>query len=595
MNKGPMSSKAPEKAKNFKESINKLIKYNKAFMVLILIALVLSMVGSIFSIIGPDKLKDLANTIGDGMRTGIDLEKIKTIGYTLVILYGLSFVFNYLQGFIMATVTNKFSQKIRSEISSKINILPLSYFDNSTVGDILSRVTNDVDTIGQTMNQSIGTLMSAITSFIGALVMMMTTNWIMAITAVLSTFVGFALMIIILKNSQKYFSVNQQQLGKMNGHVEEVYSGHNVVKVYNAKEEVGKYFDEINSNLYEAGRKSQFFSGLMMPIMNFIGNFGYVSVCIVGAILVMNNNITFGVIVAFMMYIRLFTNPLSQMAQNANQLQSTAAASERVFDFLGEKEMTNENEKTTKLDPKEVKGDIEFKNVNFGYSKDKLIIKNFSAKIKAGQKIAIVGPTGAGKTTIVNLLMRFYDIDNGDIIIDGVSIKDLTRENIHSLFCMVLQDTWLFEGSIKDNVRYNQKDITDKQIVDACKVVGLDHFIRTLPDTYNSVLNDTESLSSGQKQLFTIARAILENEPFLILDEATSSVDTRTEILVQNAMDKLTQNRTSFIIAHRLSTIKNADLILVMKDGNIIEQGNHNELMDKSGFYAELYNSQFNV
>ena len=595
MNKGPMATKEVQKPKNFKKSIKQLFNYNKPFMVMIIIALVLSMVGSILSIIGPDKLKDLANTIGEGMRTKIDLEKIKTIGYTLVILYGLSFVFNYLQGFIMATVTNKFSQKIRSEISSKINRLPLSYFDNSTVGDILSRVTNDVDTIGQTMNQSIGTLMSAVTSFIGALVMMITTNWIMAITAVLSTFVGFTLMIIILKSSQKYFSINQQQLGKINGHVEEVYSGHNVVKVYNGKEEVSKYFDEINSNLYEAGRKSQFYSGLMMPIMNFIGNFGYVSVCIVGAILVMNDSITFGVIVAFMMYIRLFTNPLSQMAQSANQLQSTAAASERVFEFLNEKDMNNEKEAAAYLNPKEVKGNIEFKKVNFGYSKDKPIIKNFSANIKAGQKIAIVGPTGAGKTTIVNLLMKFYDIDNGDIIVDGVSIKELTRENIHSLFCMVLQDTWLFEGTIKDNVRYNQKDITDKQIVDACKVVGLDHFIRTLPDTYNSVLNDTESLSSGQKQLFTIARAILENEPFLILDEATSSVDTRTEILVQNAMDKLTEGRTSFIIAHRLSTIKNADLILVMKDGNIIEQGNHNELMNKSGFYADLYNSQFNV
>lgn len=593
MNRGMVNTREAEKAKDFKKSIKRLVNYNKPFMTIIFIALTLSMLGSILSIIGPDKLKELTNIISKGMMSGINLDKIKSIGLILVVLYSSSFIFNYLQGIIMAQVTNKFSQKMRSEISNKINKLPLSYFDNSTIGDILSRVTNDVDTIGQTMNQSVGTLVSAITSFIGALIMMFVTNWIMAITAIISTIIGFLLMILILKKSQKYFSINQRELGKMNGHVEEVYSGHNVVKVYNAKNAVSEKFDKINKSLFDAGRKSQFYSGLMIPIMGFIGNLGYVSICIIGAILIMNNHITFGVIVAFIMYIRLFTNPLSQMAQSANQLQSTAACSERVFEFLDEAEMEDEINKTKKIDPKKVKGNIEFKNVNFGYSKDKPIIKNFSAKIKAGQKIAIVGPTGAGKTTIVNLLMRFYDIDDGDILIDDISIKDLSRENVHKLFCMVLQDTWLFEGTIKENVKYNQDHITDGEIVEACKVVGLDHFIRTLPDTYDNILNDMESLSAGQKQLFTIARAILENEPFLILDEATSSVDTRTEILVQNAMDKLTVNRTSFIIAHRLSTIKNADLILVMRDGNIVEQGNHNELMQKKGFYAELYNSQF--
>ncbi len=592
MNRGMANQREVEKVKNFKQSMKKLIAYNKPFLFIIIVALILSMIGSILSIIGPDKLKELTNVITAGIMTSIDLDEIKSIGLLLVVLYSLSFIFSYSQGIIMATVTNKFSKKMRSEIAVKINKLPLSYFDKSTVGDILSRVTNDVDTIGQTMNQSIGMLVSAITSFIGALIMMFVTNWIMAITAILSSILGFVLMMIILKRSQKYFSMNQRELGHINGHVEEVYSGHNVIKVYNAKEKVCSEFDEINEKLYEAGRKSQFYSGLMMPIMGFIGNFGYVAVCIVGSVLVVNDYTTFGVIVAFMMYIRLFTNPLSQMAQSANQLQSTAAASERVFEFLDETEMEHEVNKIA-LDPKKVKGNIEFKNVNFGYNEDKLIIKNFSANIKAGQKIAIVGPTGAGKTTIVNLLMKFYNVTDGDILIDGKSIKDMTRENIHDLFCMVLQDTWLFEGTIKENIKYNQLNITDEQIKESCKTVGIDHFIKTLPNSYDTILNDIDSLSVGQKQLLTIARAILEDEPFLILDEATSSVDTRTEVLVQKAMDKLTVGRTSFIIAHRLSTIKNADLILVMKDGNIVEQGNHNELIKKNGSYAELYNSQF--
>lgn len=582
-----------EQPKDMKKSFKQLISYNKPFIIMILIALVLSMISSILAIMGPDNLKNMANTIAEGLFTGVDLNKIKSIGLFLIFIYGLSCLFDYMQALIMADVTNKFSKKLRSEISKKINRMPLSYFDKSTIGDVLSRVTNDVDTIAQTMNQAVGNLAGSITLFLGSLFMMYITNWIMATTAIITTIIGFSLMLIILKRSQKYFTMVQNELGNINGHIEEVYSGHNVVKVYNGKRQVHEKFDEINEKLYMAGRKSQFYSGLMQPLMGFIGNFGYVAVCIVGALLVINNSISFGVIVAFMVYIRLFTNPLAQIAQSLTQLQSTAAAAERVFEFLEEPEMADEKDKKNILNPKKVKGNIEFKNVKFGYDKDKLIIKNFTAKAKSGQKIAIVGPTGAGKTTIVNLLMKFYEINDGDILIDGKSIHKLTRENIHDLFVMVLQDTWLFEGTIKDNVRYNQDDVTDEQIKDACKVVGLHHFIKTLPKGYDTVLSDTESLSAGQKQLLTIARAMLEDAPFLILDEATSSVDTRTEVLVQEAMDKLTVGRTSFIIAHRLSTIKNADLILVMNDGDIIEQGNHDELLKNNGFYASLYNSQF--
>ena len=592
--RGPMGKGASiEKPKDFKSSIKKLINYNKPFMIFICVALILSMTSSILSIIGPDKLKDMTNVIVTGLMTGIDLEKIKSIGLTLVLFYSMSLIFNYIQSLIMSTVTNKSSQRMRSEISSKINRLPLSYFDKTTVGDVLSRVTNDVDTIGWTLNQSISSLVSATTMLVGSLFMMFKTNWIMAITAILSSIVGFMIMMVILKRSQKYFSRVQNQLGKINGHIEEVFSGHSVVKVYNAKDEISREFDQINEKLYINGQKSQFYSGLMQPLMGFVGNFGYVMVCIVGALLTMNDVISFGVIVAFMIYVRLFTQPLSQIAQSMTQLQSTAAASERVFEFLDEREMLDESHKKLYLKKSEVKGNIEFRNVKFGYNSDKLIIKDFSAKAKRGQKVAIVGPTGAGKTTIVNLLMKFYEINDGDILIDGVSTKDLTRTNIHNLFVMVLQDTWLFEGSIKDNIRYNQDDVSDERIMEVCKVVGLDHFIKTLPKGYDTILGDIESLSAGQKQLLTIARSMILDAPFLILDEATSSVDTRTEILVQEAMDKLTKGRTSFIIAHRLSTIKNADLILVMKDGNIVEQGNHNDLLEQNGFYAELYNSQF--
>lgn len=496
----------------------------------------------------------------------------------------------------MTTITNKFSKKLRAEISIKINHLPLRYFDKHSYGDILSRVTNDVDTISQTMNNSIGTLVSAVALFLGSLIMMFATNWQMALTAVISTIIGFGLMIVILSKSQKYFTAQQDELGNINGHIEEIYSGLNVVKAYNGIKSSNEKFDKINDKLYESARKSQFLSGLMQPIMGFIGNLGYVAVCIVGALLTMNGIIEFGTIVAFMIYIRLFTNPLSQIAQSTTQLQSTAAASERVFEFLEEEEMKDESDKTKKLDVNNVKGDIEFEHVKFSYQNDdgiKEVIKDFSAKAKSGQKIAIVGPTGAGKTTMVNLLMKFYEINGGDIKIDGVSTKDLTRENIHDLFIMVLQDTWLFSGTIKENIVYNKENVTDEEVINACKTVGLDHYIRSLPKGYDTILSDADNMSAGQKQLMTIARGMIKDAPFLILDEATSSVDTRTEELVQKAMDKLTEGRTSFIIAHRLSTIKNADLILVMNDGNIIEQGNHDELIEQNGFYADLYNSQF--
>lgn len=581
-----------QKETNLKQSLLKLFNYIKRYLPLIIPALILAIISSIFSIIGPDKLSDITDEITKGLITGINLDKVKEIGIFLITIYSLGAIFSYIQGFIMAIVTNRCAKKLRTEISDKINKLPLKYFDKNSYGDVLSRVTNDVDTIAQSLNQSLGNLVSATTLFIGAIIMMFVTNVTMAITAILASLIGFIIMSLILKNSQKYFNEQQKQLGNLNGHIEEVYSGHNIVKVYNAMNEEEQEFDKINEELYKSNRKSQFLSGLMPPIMSFIGNFGYVAVCVVGALLVMNNKITFGVIVAFMIYIRLFTNPLTQIAQALTSLQSTGAASERVFTFLEEPEMPKETNKKV-LKKENAKGNIEFKNIEFGYDEDKTIIKNFSAQAKAGNKIAIVGPTGAGKTTMVNLLMKFYDIKKGDIIIDGISIHDLTRENVHDLFTMVLQDTWVFNGTINENIKYNNTKIPNEKVQEVCKIVGLDHYIKTLSKGYDTVLNEVESLSGGQKQLLTIARAMLEEKPFLILDEATSSVDTRTEELVQDAMDKLTNGKTSFIIAHRLSTIKNADLILVMKEGNIIEQGNHEELLKQKGFYADLYNSQF--
>ncbi|WP_195964662.1 ABC transporter ATP-binding protein [Clostridium cuniculi] len=580
------------KKKKSEKNLGKLITYCKKYIPVIVIALISSVIGTILSLIGPDKLSEMTDIITDGIMTNIDLEKITSIGLTLVAIYVLSAILTFSQGYIMATVTQKVSKGLRSDISKKINKLPMSYYNNNTTGDLLSRVTNDVDTIGQALNQSVGTLISAICLFFGSLIMMLKTNVIMTVAAILATMIGFGLMMIIMKNSQKYFRSQQDYLGKINGHIEEVYSGHTVIKAYNAEKQMDSKFRDLNSRLKNSTFRAQFLSGLMMPIMTFIGNLGYVVVCIVGAALAMNGNISFGVIVAFIMYVRYFTQPLAQMAQAVQNLQSAAAASHRVFEFLEAKEMEDESHKTLFLE--NAKGKVEFKNVKFGYEgSDRIIINDFSTIAKPGQKVAIVGPTGAGKSTLVNLLMRFNEINSGEILIDDISTKDLTRENIHDLFCMVLQDTWLFEGTIRENLVYNKKDVSDEAIKKACRAVGLDHFIETLHDGYDTILNDKVNLSAGQKQQLTIARAMIKDAPMLILDEATSSVDTRTELLIQNARDKLMEGRTSFVIAHRLSTIKNADVILVLKDGDILESGNHDELIAKDGFYAELYNSQF--
>ena len=587
---------AGEKAKDFKSAMKRLFSELKDFRKLIIVAIILAMLSAVLSILAPNRLSSLTDKISEGLIPPfvMNIEAIKKIAIFLLMLYSCSALFNFIQAICMTDVANKFAKKLRSRISIKINKLPLKYFDQHQSGDILSRVTNDVDTIAQSMNQSLGMLVSSITLFLGSIIIMFWTNWIMALTAIFSSLLGFVGMSFILKNSQKYFIARQVELGNLNGHIEEIYSGLNVVKVYNGKKESDKKFDELNKKVREANRKSQFLSGLMQPIMNFIGNFGYVAVCIVGALLTMNNIISFGIIVAFIVYVRLFTNPLSQIAQAMTSLQSTAAASERVFEFVDEIELSNQYEIKKVLKKEKVKGKIEFDDVVFQYEdNDKPTIKNFTATAMPGQKIAIVGPTGAGKTTMVNLLMKFYEINSGDIRIDGISIKDLTRENIHDLFTMVLQDTWLFEGTIKENIIYNREDVSDEKVKEVCKEVGLHHFIKTLPQGYDSKISDNDSISAGQRQLLTIARGMVDDSPFLILDEATSNVDTRTEELVQMAMDKLTEGRTSFIIAHRLSTIKNADLILVMKEGNIVEQGNHEELMKKNGHYAELYNSQF--
>ena len=641
----------PEKSKDFNGSLKKLFKSLDKWRYLLVISIALATISAILALIAPNKLSDLTDTITLGIKPNIsekiikdimsnknisnsdkqelnniisnlkesnidtnsllekmdllpksiqniikpkiDMERIKSISLLLAIIYIISALFNYIQSYLMTIVTNKYAKHLRTNISKKINKLPLKYFDTHETGDILSRVTNDVDTIAHNMNHSIVSLVTSLTLFLGSILMMFLTNWIMSLTAIITSLIGFGLMGLILGKSQKYFVERQEQLGDLNGYIEEIYSGHIIVKAYNGEKDAIKDFDKLNEKLYNSNRKSQFLSGIMQPIMMFVGNFGYVAVCVVGALLVMNNYITFGVIVAFMIYVRMFTNPLSQIAQAMTSLQSTVAASERVFEFLDETEMTNEVNLKSKLNKNKVKGNIEFKNVKFGYDENKTIIKDFSVKVKPGEKVAIVGPTGAGKTTLVNLLMKFYEISKGDIIIDGISIKNLSRENIHDLFTMVLQDTWLFEGTIRDNLKFNNENVSDKKIMEACSVVGVDHFIKTLPGGLNSLVSNNDSISQGQKQLLTIARGMIENAPFLILDEATSNVDTRTEELVQKAMDKLTHGKTSFIIAHRLSTIKNADLILVMNEGNIIEQGNHKELMKLNGFYADLYNSQF--
>lgn len=581
-----------DKPNNFNLAVKKLMHYLNKYKFRIIFALIFSAFSSVLAIISPKRLEKLINTIIAGIITGIDIDKVKEIMFALIIIYVLSAIFDYLEKYLMVGATNKFAKELREKISHKINKLPLKYFDTHTSGDILSRVTNDIDTVSQNLNNSLGTFVSAITLLVGCLIMMFKTNWIMALTSIFSSIIGLVLMMIILSKAQKYFVMRQEELGKLNGHIEEIYSSQTLVKAYNGEKNAWDKFAKLNENVYTCNLKSEFLGGMMPSIMGFIGNFGYVAVCVVGALLTMKGTISFGVIVAFIMYVRLFANPLSQIAQSLNSMQSVTAASERVFEFLEEKEMTDESKLKGKLNPKKVKGNIEFKHVKFGYDDEKLIIKDFSAKVKPGEKIAIVGPTGAGKTTMVNLLEKFYEINDGDITIDGVSIKDLKRENIHDLFIMILQDTWLFNGSIRDNIKYNN-NATDEEIWNALKVVGAEHYVKSLPKGLDYEVGDSENISAGQRQLLTIARGMIKDAPFLILDEATSNVDTRTEELVQKAMDKLTKGRTSFIIAHRLSTIKNADLILVMKDGNIIEQGNHNELLKRNGFYADLYNSQF--
>lgn len=595
---------AVEKPQDFGGVMKKLVHFCRHYIPAIIVALVLGAIGTVCQIVGPDKLKDMTNEIAKGLPAlvngkpvlgAIDMDAVTHIAWLLVALYVGYAVLCYVQSWMMANVTQRTAQELREAISVKINKLPLRYFDKVSYGDVLSRITNDVDAIGQTLGQSVGSLITSVTLFVGALIMMFYNNVIMTVCAIASSLVGLLIMGAIMKVSQKYFSRQQIALGDVNGHVEEMYAGHTVVKAYCGEADSIRAFEKYNGDLYDSGWKSQFLSGLMMPLMNFVGNFGYVVVCVVGAVLAMDGKIEFGVIVAFMMYIRLFTQPLSQFAQAFQNLQRCAAASERVFGFLEEPEMADESDKQALLgvNGKPVRGDVEFSHVKFGYDPSKTIINDFSASVKSGQKVAIVGPTGAGKTTMVNLLMRFYEISGGSIAIDGVDTKSVPRWNVHDQFSMVLQDTWVFHGTVRENIAYSKPGVTDKQIEDACKAVGLHHYIMSLPNGYDTVLDDKATLSQGQKQLLTIARAMVEDAPILILDEATSSVDTRTEELIQKAMDALTVDRTSFVIAHRLSTIRDADMILVMNHGDIVESGTHEELLAKGGFYADIYNSQF--
>ena len=592
--------------------IKRLLPYTKGFRLPFILALICAVISSWITVYGPDIISDITNTISDalknasqiavylkagnikdamGVNADVDTAKVAKLAWKLVVLYSVGALVSYYQQYTFTTIIQKFSNRMRKAIAEKINRVPLAYFDSHTQGDTLSRVTNDVDIMAQSLQQSLGTIFSSSILLIAAIIMMIKTNGRLAAVAILSVLIGFIITMVIIASSQPLFKRQQKNLSNVSGYVEEIYSGHNVVKSYSATDEVKEQFKNLNNALYKSMWQSQFFSGIMMPLMQFIGNFGYVMVCVFGAIWMIDGKVSMGTIVAFMIYVRIFSQPLSQLAQAFGQLQQASAGMNRVFEFLEEDEMEEESNKTKQLDT--IKGDVTFEHVHFGYSKDKTIIHDFSAHAQAGQKIAIVGPTGAGKTTLVNLLMRFYEVDSGTISIDGVNVHDMKREEVHDAFSMVLQDTWLFEGTIKENLIYNQKGITDEQVEAAAKAVGVHHFIKTLPNGYDSVLDDSLTLSVGQKQLLTIARALLKDAPLLILDEATSSVDTRTEELIQKAMDKLMEGRTSFVIAHRLSTIKNADLILVMKDGNIIEQGNHDVLMAQNGFYADLYNSQF--
>lgn len=598
----PQKNVSSSKAKNFKKSMKDLIVYSKKYYPLIIVSLIAVIGATVLTVLGPEiigRLTALVQKMLDPRYPGYEvLNDPKFYSYilTLGIFYGLSMLFNITQNYLMATYTQNLSSSLRSDLSNKINVLPLKHFDGTSHGDTLSRVTNDVDTIGQTLNQGVATFVGAVVMLVGSTIMMFVTSWVLALTAIAASLIGFVVIGLIMSKSQKHFIAQQKGLGEINGYVEEIYSNHNVVQAYNASEDTIKDFSKINNKLYSSGWKSQFFSGMMMPLMSFVGNLGYVSVFVVGAILLSNPNNNygvkdFGIIMSFLIYVRLFTNPLTQIAQATSNFQRTAASSERVFEFLNEEELTDESEKTVTLE--NTKGNVAFKDVKFGYDKDKIIINNFTASIKAGQKVAIVGPTGAGKTTMVNLLMRFYEINSGKIEIDGVDISSITRANLHDQFCMVLQDTWIFNDTLMNNIIYSEENVSEEEVIKASEKLGLDHFVRTMPEGYETILTDKSSLSEGQKQLITIARAMIKNAPLLILDEATSSVDTRTELIIQNAMDELMKGRTSFVIAHRLSTIKNADVILVMRDGDIVESGNHDTLIKQDGFYAKLYNSQF--
>ena len=584
--------RAPEKSKDFKGAWRKLLRLCRGYLPAICIALVCAVGGTVLTLLGPEQLKKLTNVITEGILTGIDLNAVSDIGALLVCFYAASMLLSSVQSWTLTTVTQRVARKMRADISAKINRLPMAYFNRTSTGDILSRVTNDVDTIGQSLKNSFGALVSSVVQMLGALVMMLLNDAAMTGTAIGATVLGFGLMFFIMSRSQKYFLRQQRSLGSLNGHIEEIYSGHTVVKAYNGERAAREEFNKRNESLRVNGFKAQCLSGLMPPLMGFIGNLGYVAVCVVGATLVIRGRIEFGVIVAFMMYIRLFTQPLNQIAQAMQAMQSAAAAGERVFEFLEAEELSDEHDVPRRLEHPQ--GRVEFDHVRFGYEdSDRIVIKDFSAVAQPGQKVAIVGPTGAGKTTMVNLLMRFHELKGGEIRIDGVPTSQMSRAEIHDLFCMVLQDTWLFEGTLRENLMYNTTGKTDEDMRRACKAVGLDHFVRTQPKGYDTVLNDRVSLSQGEKQQLTIARAMIADKPMLILDEATSSVDTRTELKIQRAMDELMRTRTSFVIAHRLSTIKDADLILVMRDGDIVESGTHEALLRQGGFYAELYNSQF--
>ena len=583
----------PMEKTDLKGALNDLSTYMRKSLGVVVLALVLAALSAVLTIIGPDQVGKIATIMSDGLLGGIDLAAIARVGILLAVIYGLSALFGFIQHYIMASVTLKISYRMRAELSEKINRVPQKYFNFHAQGDILSRITNDVSTLQQGLTNSLPTIISAATQFLGCLIMMFVTEWRLALVSLGITLVGLLLVVFIMSRSQKYFTARQESLGKLNGYVEEMYSGHEVVRISRAAKPVGKTFDTLNDAVYDANWRSQFLSGVMQPLMNVIGNLSYVAVCVLGSILAIQGIIDIGVIVSFILYVRLFTSPLTQIAQGMTNLQTASASAHRIFDFLGSEEMPDESEKPEL--PRPVRGEVDFKHVRFSYpdSPDKIIIKDFSAHVAPGQKVAIVGPTGAGKTTMVNLLMRFYEIADGCIKIDGVPSQDIRREDVHKLFGMVLQDTWLFEGTVRENLVYNLPDVTDEQLNRVCCACGLDKFVRSLPNGFDTVLSESTSISAGQKQLLTIARAMLQNAPMLILDEATSSVDTRTELLIQRAMDKLTENRTSFVIAHRLSTIKNADLILVMKDGDVIESGTHETLMQQNGFYAALYNSQF--